>query len=224
MNYRQKFYDSYDTNNLDLKIKNSYYHFQNIQKIIYRKPEYKSIKKIRPPKININTQPYQNFFVMRDNELYKKIINDIRSTKVRPKLNDMYKLKEEKLRDYKRQNRTLENRQLSKDNLNFKKRLRNQKSMLRIREMDKNYRANHFKMVDRSKKIKQLRNFILPPISTIVNRIKSPKNNSKYNKYNNIDYNNNSYSRYSRSVSKDAESFRHGKNHSNESKVLYTKY
>ena len=161
---------------------------------------------------------------MRDNELYKKIINDIRSTKVRPKLNDMYKLKEEKLRDYKRQNRTLENRQLSKDNLNFKKRLRNQKSMLRIREMDKNYRANHFKMVDRSKKIKQLRNFILPPISTIVNRIKSPKNNSKYNKYNNIDYNNNSYSRYSRSVSKDAESFRHGKNHSNESKVLYTKY
>ena len=136
---------------------------------------------------------------MRDNEAYKKIINDIRSTKARPKLNDFYKLKEEKLKDYKRQNRTLENRQLSRDNINFKKRLRNQKSMLRIREMDKEYKTNHLKMVERSRKIKDLRSIVLPPISTIVKRIKSPKNS---------DYN----SSYSRSVSKDGESLLQGRN------------
>ena len=200
MNYRQRFYDSYDKSNLDLKIKNSYYHFKNIQKINFRKPEYKSIKAIRSPRLRINTQPYNNFFVMRDNEVYKKIINDIRSTKARPKLNDFYKLKEEKLKDYKRQNRTLEIRQLSRDNINFKKRLRNQKSMLRIREMDKEYKTNHLKMVERSRKIKDLRNIVLPPISTIVNRIKSPR---RYNDNN---------SSYSRSVSKDAESLHQVRN------------
>ena len=199
MNYRQRFYDSYDKSNLDFKIKNSYYHFKNIQKILYRKPEYKSIKPIRSPRLRINTQPYHNFFVIRDNEVYKKIINDIRSTKARPKLNDFYKMKEEKLRDYKRQNRTLENRQLSRDNLSFKKRLRNQKSYLRIRDMDKEYKNNHLKMVERSKKIKDLRNIFLPPISTIVNRIESPRKNIKTSNY---DY----VSSYSRSVSKDAES------------------
>ena len=205
MNYRQRFYDSYDKSNLDFKIKNSYYHFKNIQKIFNRKPEYKSIKTIHSPRLRINTQPYHNYFVMRDNEVYKKIINDIRSTKARPKLNDFYKMKEEKLRDYKRQNRTLENRQLSRDNITFRKRLRNQKSMLRIREMDKDYKNNHLKMVERSKKIKDLRNIFLPPISTIVNRIESPRKNIKMNNYDYI-------SSYSRSVSKDTESLHQERN------------
>ena len=200
MNYRQRFYDSYDKSNLDLKIKNSYYHFKNIQKINFRKPEYKSIKTIHSPRLRIKTQPYNNFFVMRDNEIYKKIINDIRATKARPKLNDFYKIKEEKLKDYKRQNRTLENRQLSRDNINFKKRLRNQKSMLRVREMDQDYKNNHLKMVERTRKIKDLRNIVLPPISTIINRIKSPRKSSD-NK-----------SSYSRSISKDAESLHQGRN------------
>ena len=195
MNYRQRFYDSYNTNNMNLKITNSYYHFKNIQSIIYRKPEYKVIKKINSPKININSRPLNNYFITRENELYKKIINDIRTTKARPKLNDYYKLKEEKLRDYRKKYKTLENRQLSRENINFQKRLRNQKSMLRIRDMDKDYKTNHFKIMDSSRRIKDLRSIMLPPISTIVNRINSTKKNRNL-------YNDNT------SVSKGGESLR----------------
>ena len=187
MNYRQRFYDSYNKSNMNLKITNSYYHFRNIQNIIYRKPEYKSTKKINSPKI-INSKHLHNYFMTKENELYKKIINDIRTTKVRPKLNDYYKMKEEKLRDYRKKYKTLENRELSRENISFKKRLRNQKSMLRIRDMDKDYKTNHVKILERSRKIKDLRSIILPPISTIVNRINSTKKNRNniYNENNSI--------------------------------------
>ena len=198
MNFRQRVYDSYDKSNFNLKITNSYYHFKNIQKILYRKPEYTSIKKIRSPNLKINTQPYNNYFVMRQNQLYKKIINDIRSTKVRPKINDFYEKKEEKLREYRKQNKTIQNLELSRQNSNYRKRLRNQKSLLRVRDMDKDYKTNHLKMVERSRKIKDRKNIVLPPITTIVNRIKSPRIFRK----NNYEYN----SSYGSSVSKDGES------------------
>ena len=35
MNYRQRAYDSYDRGTYNLKITNSYYHFKNIQKILF---------------------------------------------------------------------------------------------------------------------------------------------------------------------------------------------
>jgi hypothetical protein len=202
MNYRQRAYDSYDRSNYNLKITNSYYHFKNIQKILFRKPEYKTIKKpSNSPKYNMSTRPYHNYFVLRQNELYKKVLNDIKTTKVKPKVNAYYKMKEEKLRDYRRQSKTLENRQLLRENSSFKKRLRNQKSMLRIRDMDRDYKLNHLKMMDRSKKIRELRNIILPPISTIVNRIKSPKIIKKYSSHD--------YKSYRTPVSKDGESSLH---------------
>ena len=86
---------------------------------------------------------------------------------------------------------------MSKENITFKKRLRNQKSMLRIRDMDKEYKTNHLKMVERSRKIKASRNIVLPPITSIVNRVNSTK---KYRK-----------NSYGSSISKDKENF-HSKN------------
>jgi hypothetical protein len=213
MNFRQRAYDSYDRSNYNLKITNSYYHFKNIQKIIYRKPEYQTNRKIRsPPRLKINTQPFNNYFVMRENELYKKIINGIRDTKVKPKINNYYKLKEEKMKEYRKHNKTLQSRQLSIENINYKKRLRSQKSMLKIREMDKDYKNNHLKMVERSRKIKDLRSIVLPPINTIVNRIRSPKG-LKYN--GNYEYS----SSYRSSISKDAESLHQEKKQPHETKV-----
>ena len=92
--------ESYDRRNYNLKIKYSYFHFKNIQKIIYRKPDYQTNRKIRsPPKLKINIQPYNNYFVMRDNELYKKIISNIRDSKVKPKINNYYKLRKEKIKE-----------------------------------------------------------------------------------------------------------------------------
>ena len=197
MNFRQRAYDSYDRSNYNLKITNSYYHFRNIQKILYRKPEYKSIIKTKSPTLKINTQPYNNYFVMRQNQLYKKIISDIRSTKVRPKINDYYKIKEEKLKEYRDKSRTLQNKELSRQNSNYKNRLKSQKSMLRIREMDKKYKENHMKMMERSK---NSRNFILPPINMIVKKLQSPRNIGV--RKNNYEYN----SSYGGNLSKDGES------------------
>ena len=219
MNFRQRAYDSYDRSNFNLKITNSYYHFKNIKNILFSKPEYKPFKKTRsPPKLKI-TQPYHNYFVIRENELYKKIINGIRDSKVKPKINEYHRLKEEKLREYRRQNKTLENRQLSKENINYKKRLRNQKSMLRIRDMDKEYKTNHLKMVDRSRKIKELRSIVLPPINTIVNRIKSTKKYNSNRGYGSAyEYSNS----YGSSYSRDAESLHQEKKQPHEPKVRYT--
>ena len=213
MNFRQRAYDSYDRSNYNLKITNSYYHFKNIQKILYRKPEYRPVRKIySPPKLKIKP-PYNNRFIIRENELYKKIINRIKETKTKPKINDYYKLKEEKLREYRRQNRTMENRQISKENLLYKKRLKNQKSMLRIREIDKEYQTNHLKMVERARKVKDNRKIVLPPIYTIANRIKSPR--FLYNRSND----NNSYGSM---ISRDAESLHQGKKQPHEPKIKNT--
>ena len=189
MNYRQRAYDSYDRSNYNLKVTNSYYHFKNIQKILFRKPEYKTIKKTtNSPKFNISSRPFRNYFVLRQNELYKKVLNDIKTTKIKPKINAYHKMKEEKLRDYRRQSKTLENRELARENTSFQKRLKNQKSMLRIRDMDRNYKINQLKILDKSKKIRALRNIVFPPISTIVNRMHSPKLIKKFTSHDNKSY------------------------------------
>ena len=215
MNFRQKAYDSYDRSNYNLKITNSYYHFKNIQKILYRKPEYKPIRNVKSPaRLKINTQPFNNYFVIRQNELYKKIINGIRDSKVKPKINDYYKMKEEKLREYRRKNKTLQNRQISLENINYKKRLRNQKSLLRVREMDKEYKEKHMKMVERARKVKDKRTIVLPPINTIFNKIISPRRNQYQYTLNN------EYSKsYGSSISKDAESLHQEKKQPHEPKI-----
>ena len=173
------------------------------------------MRKVKSPaRLQINTRPFNNYFVIRQNEYYKKIINGIRDSKAKPKFNDYYKMKEEKLREYKRKNKTLQNRQISLENVNFKKRLRNQKSLLRIREMDKDYKENHLKMVERARKIKDKSRIILPPINTISNRIVSPRRNQyKYNHYN--EYSNS----YGSSISKDAESLHQERKQPHEPKI-----
>ena len=187
MNYRQRAYESYDQSNMNKKIANSYFHIQNIKNIFFRKPQFYTIKKEYSPKSKkIKTQPNQNYYISRENELYKKIINGILSPKAKPKINVFHKEKEAKLREYKRQNRTLENRKLVRENSSFKKRLKNQKSLLRIKDIDKDYKKNHLKMVER---LKRKRTIILPPINDIfrMKRYESPKNSRKSNKNNKYD-------------------------------------
>ena len=196
MNYIQRSYDRNNRINFNIKINNSYFHFINMQKIYDRKPVYNTNKRLNFPRLKTNpTQPQNNYFVMRENEVYKKIINGIRSTKAKPKLNDYYRTKEEKLRDYRRQNRTLEKKKLVRENSSFKKRLKTQKSALRIREIDKDYKENHLKMLER---LKQKNTLILPSINRIAQYYtRSPRNSRK-----NINY---EYSFNGSSFSKEGE-------------------
>ena len=180
MNFRQRFYDSYDRSNYNFKVTNSYYHFKNIQKIVYRKPEYNPYINLKSPRLNINIHSYKsninNYMLSQQNKAFKKTIEDIRNSIVKPKLNLFYKLKEEKIREYRRASKTLEIKELKRENSRFHKRLKSQKSFLNLREMDQEYKLNHQRLIDRNKKINK-RFMILPPINSIMKKFESSASN-----------------------------------------------
>jgi hypothetical protein len=184
MNFRQRFYDSYDRSNYNFKVTNSYYHFKNIQKIAYRKPEYNPYINLKSPRLNINIHSYKsninNYMLSQQNKAFKKTIEDIQNSVVKPKLNLFYKLKEEKIREYRRASKTLEIKELKRENSRFHKRLKSQKSFLNLREMDQEYKLNHQRLIDRNKKINK-RFMILPPINSIMKKFESSSSN-KYMK------------------------------------------
>ena len=191
MNYKQRFYDSYDRSTYDYKVTNSYYHFKNIQNIIYRKPEYNPYMNLRSRRLNLQMHPLNNnykndYLTTRQNAIYKKIINDIRNAEVKPKLNLYHQMKEEKIKEYKRANKTLELKELKRENSRFHKRLRSQKSLLKLREMDQEYKLNHQKLLDRSRRINQ-KYLILPPVNSIMKKFQTSAS-KKYLKTQGNDY------------------------------------
>ena len=191
MNYKQRFYDSYDRSTYNYKVTNSYYHFKNIQNIIYRKPEYNPYMNLRSRRLNLQMHPLNNnykndYLTTRQNAIYKKIINDIRNAEVKPKLNLYHKMKEEKIKEYKRANKTLELKELKRENSRFHKRLRSQKSLLKLREMDQEYKLNHQKLLDRSRRINQ-KYLILPPVNSIMKKFQTSAS-KKYLKTQGNDY------------------------------------
>lgn len=191
MNYKQRFYDSYDRSNYNYKVTNSYYHFKNIQNIIYRKPEYNPYMNLRSRRLNLQMHPLNNnykndYLTTRQNAIYKKIINDIRNAVVKPKLNLYHQMKEEKIKEYRRANKTLELKELKRENSRFHKRLRSQKSLLKLREMDQEYKLNHQKLLDRSRRINQ-KYLILPPVNSIMKKFQTSAS-KKYLKTQGNDY------------------------------------
>lgn len=208
MNYRQIAYDRYDRNNFNLKLLNSYHHFINIQNISNRRPEYApNPKAFFPPKLKINDHINNKYMFKREDKLYKKVLNNIKYSKVYPKMNDYYQKKEEQLKEFKDKKNKFMKKQMSKDNLIFKRRLKNQKSMIRIKEIDKDY-DNHKKLVEMTRKIQDSKTFILPRISTLINRINSPQKNER-----GFTIECNSSSRRRISISKEAESLNLAKSH-----------
>ena len=191
MNYKQRFYDSYDRSTYNYKVTNSYYHFKNIQNIIYRKPEYNPYMNLRSRRLNLQMHPLNNnykndYLTTRQNAIYRKIINDIRNAVVKPKLNLYHQMKEEKIKEYKRANKTLELKELKRENSRFHKRLRSQKSLLKLREMDQEYKLNHQKLLDRSRRINQ-KYLILPPVNSIMKKFQTSAS-KKYLKTQGNDY------------------------------------
>ena len=191
MNYKQRFYDSYDRSTYNYKVTNSYYHFKNIKNIIYRKPEYNPYMNLRSRRLNLQMHPLNNnykndYLTTRQNAIYKKIINDIRNAEVKPKLNLYHKMKEEKIKEYRRASKTLELKELKRENSRFHKRLRSQKSLLKLREMDQEYKLNHQKLLDRSRRINQ-KYLILPPVNSIMKKFQTSAS-KKYLKTQGNDY------------------------------------
>jgi hypothetical protein len=122
----------------------------------------------------------------RQNKIYKKTIDDIRNIVVKPKLNLYYNLREEKIKEYRRAIKTLETKELKRENSRFHKRLKSSKSYLRLREREQDFKSNHQKLLDRTKKVNK-RYMLLPPINSIMRKFESNSNN-KYMRTERNDY------------------------------------
>ena len=163
MNPRQKSYDSYDKTNKLLKLTNSYYHFRNLELIKKRKPQYSN----RPTYYQSKKQhvaPFQNYYIKRQNENIQYKLNQIRSRPIKPKINDVFLSKESKIQEFRQQHKNLYIKRREEENLNYKRRIKNQKAFIDPRAMDKDFREEHTKTLMKLRKIGDNENVVLPPI------------------------------------------------------------
>ena len=163
MNPRQKSYDSYDKTNKLLKLTNSYYHFRNLELIKKRKPQYSN----RPTYYQSKKQhvaPFQNYYIKRQNENIQYKLNQIRSRPIKPKINDVFLSKESKIQEFRQQHKNLYIKRREEENLNYKRRIKNQKAFIDPRAMDKDFQEEHTKTLMKLRKIGDNENVVLPPI------------------------------------------------------------
>lgn len=162
MNRYQRAYDSYDKTNKLLKLTNSYYHFRNLELIKNRKPVKYSPEKIMHKRQTV--EPFNDFFVKKENMGLKKKINEIRKKPVKAKINDIFLEKELKMKDFHRQYKYLDNIKRKKENEYYKGRIENQKAMIDIKGMEKNFDTKQAKYGEKLRKIGPGEDIVLPPI------------------------------------------------------------
>ncbi len=163
MNPRQKSYDSYDKTNKLLKLTNSYYHFRNLEYIKKRKPQYSNQpSKYQNKKSNI--VPFQNYYVKKQNETIQNKLNQIRLKPIKPKINNIFLSKEIKIQAFRQQHKNLFLKRREEENENYKRRIRNQKAFIDPKAMDKDFKEEHIKTMNKLKKIQEHENVVLPPI------------------------------------------------------------
>lgn len=163
MNPRQRAYDSYDKTNKLLKLTNSFYHFRNLEYIKRRKVQYGT-----PPTFYQNRKPYvapfQNYYIIKQNENMQNKLNKIRSRPIKAKMNDIFLTKESKIQEFAQRHKNLDIKIIEKENENYKKRIKNQKAFIDPKAMDKDYKEEHTKTLMKLKKIGDNDNIVLPPI------------------------------------------------------------
>ena len=171
MNKIQKAYDSYDKTNSLLKGTNSYYHFRNLELIRNRKSQFSSPKKYE---IKKKFQfPYQNYYIKKSNEEIKEKLRSIRERPLKTQENTLFKEKEEKIKDFKRQCKYLQDKELKEQNIYYKKRIEMQKAFIDPVENDKKYAKYHDLMMTKLRKVEKGDTIILPKIPKYTGRTKT---------------------------------------------------
>ena len=164
MNHRQKLYDRYDEANQLMKISNNFYLYKNVNSISKRKIQYTSTPTI---KNRINTDNMEQYYVSRDNEIYRKMLVNIKKQPIKLKIKQDQK-DIERINNYRKKSKMIEDKLLAIENENYKKRLNMQKGRLNIKNIDDNYQKYHLKQVKRLRKIPEEKSVVLPPISLIM--------------------------------------------------------
>ena len=158
MNIKQKIYDSNDSGNTRIKIKNSSALYKNLEEIRNRKNIY--IYSSPSPRKKTNKISLLDYETKRENSLIQKLIRDIRTREVKPILNTEQNILINSINSRKKHYK-LNNLAIEKENKEFKKRIYNQKPFISAKDLDKKYKYIQ-KNFDKKKASKSL---ILPPIS-----------------------------------------------------------
>ena len=175
MNLRQKSYESINATNRLLKLTNSYYHSKNLELIKNRKPKFVSKGKEIFGHKSKYLQPCKDYFVIRSNATLISKINDMRWRPANPKINTFFLEKEKKIQDFRQRYQIIDKKAIKNENINYKKRIKNQKPFLSTKNIDKDFKENHTKTLEKLRQVSENDNCSVLPI------IRSPNaTNIKY--------------------------------------------
>ena len=162
MNPRQRYYDSYDKTNKLLKLTNSFYHFRNLESIRNRKSQYNNCPTFYHPRKPVD--PIKSFSIKKQNEIVQEKLNKIKRRTIKPKMNDVFLIKESKIQEFGQRHKNIHMKLRQIENENYIKRIKNQKAFINPKAMDKDYKEEHLKTLMKIKKIGENDNIVLPPI------------------------------------------------------------
>lgn len=161
MNQTQKFYDSYDKNNIVLKLTNSYYHNKNLALIRNRKNPFKEpLKSIHKRKID----PMYKFRVEKDNEELCEKIKDISNRKAKQYDNSFFNSYRTKLAICKNNRRKEIQEEIDKENDELYKRMGITKPFINTKKLDDDFNSEHQIIVKKLRKVNENGTVVLPKI------------------------------------------------------------
>ena len=161
MNPAQKFYDSYDKNNIVLKLTNSYYHNKNLALIRNRKNMFKPPSKSIPKRIK---DPMVKYRIEKDNEELGEKIKEITNRKKREFDNEFFDNFKFKLRRIKTNLKRENQKEIDKENELMYHRMEISKPFLNTKELDKDFKGNHKIYVKKLRKVNENGSVVLPKI------------------------------------------------------------
>ena len=163
MNPTQKFYDSYDKNNIVLKLTNSYYHNKNLALIRNRKNQFKEPKKsIHQWKLD----PMYKFLVEKDNEELCGKIKDISNRKPKQFDNSFFNSYRRKLAICKKNRRKEIQEEIDKENEEMYKRFGIAKPFISSKQLDSDFNGEHKIIVKKLRRVDADGTVVLPKIYT----------------------------------------------------------
>ena len=164
MNPRQRSYDSYDKTNRLIKLTNSYYHNKNLDLIRNRRSQYVNREPINKLHKSNYLTPFKDFFVIRENAAWTSKLNSIKWRPVKPKINEMFLNKEERIQHFRQQYKNIYDDLRAKENEKYKQRINDQKAFFNTKTLDKDFRENHIKTVQKLRQVTDANNVVLPKI------------------------------------------------------------
>ena len=163
MNIRQKLYDSNDSSNVYIKSTNSSVLSKNLNEIIKRKPIFTNNITSKKKKVTINLEEY---FRMRENIIYNKMITEMRKKKLKPNISaEQNEIIMNKMKSRDKYHK-INDESIEKENKSFKKRLYNLKPFISAHKLDKEYNERIVIRRFNSNNKKENKSLILPNINS----------------------------------------------------------